>query len=578
MKLLRRVLLVSVILGIVPGTGVLYAQQNDEQINALQSSSTVKADLIYFDALKARLAGDDKQAETLLEEFIKQKPNASGAYYDLARVCLRQNKTEKAVANIRKAIELEDANPWYKGQYAEILVSQNKYEEAANLYASMAKTEKYNEDYLLTAARLYQFSGRLKEAMAVLDKLVEKNNDEDILLQQQQLYLKMNDVDGAVKVVQKLIAMNPQEGKYYTLLADIYDNNKKHDKAIEVYNKMEAQFKDDPAVQMSLAEYYRKNNDEAKYKEYIEKAITNKALDAETQLSLLIDYMQRISDDKRSNEEGIRLAKKVVEQHADNAQVLAIYGDILNMSDQREAAAEQYKMSLAADPAQYKVWQSLVLCYSDRKQADSMLKYSERSLKVFPNQAILHYLNGVAHMNKGEQSAAVKSVNRAIDMQPEDNKQLLADMYSALGDIYNTLKEYGLSDSSFDIALKYAPDNATVLNNYSYYLSLRKARLDDAERMSKRSLEIRKDEVTFMDTYGWILYQQKKYDKAKEYIQKAIDNNPANTDATLYEHMGDVMYRLNNVDKAVEYWKLAKDKGSENKEIDKKINDRKLYE
>lgn len=543
------------------------------------NSAKVQADLIYFDAVKARLKGDDKQAEELLGYFLKLQPEASGAYFDLARLNLRQNRTDKAVEYIKKAIQLEDANPWYKGQYAEILVSQNKFDEAAAVYSSMAKNEKYNEDYLVKAAMLYQHSGKLKEAMASLDKLIEKNgNDEAILMQQQQLYLKMNDVDGAVKIVQKLISGNPQEGKYYTILADIYENNKHADKAEEVFIKMEKQFPDDPNVQISLAEHYKKKKNEAKYKEYVEKAITNKSLDAETQLNLLVAYIQEEGEESAKKAEAIRLAEMIVAQHTDNAQVLAVYGDILGLSNEKYKAVEQYKRSLAVDPGQYKVWQNLLFGYADRKDADSLILYSEKALKLFPNQAMLHYLNGVGHLNKKEFNTAVKSINRAIDMQPEENRQMLADMYSTLGDVYQSIKEYTLSDSSFERALRLDPDNASVLNNYSYYLAVRGVRLDDAEKMSKRSLEIRKNEPTFMDTYGWILYKMKKYEKAKDLIQMAVDANPANADATLLEHLGDVLYKLDDIDKAVEYWKKSKERGSDNPEIDNKINNRKLIE
>lgn len=579
MKLLNKGLITAVLwLCNVLVSHTVAAQATSDSV-ALPNSAKVKADLIYFDAVKSRLKGDDRQAEELLLQFLKLQPEASGAYFDLARLNLRQNKTDKAIEYIKKAIALEDVNPWYKSQYAEILVSQNKFEDAAGIYSSIAKNEKYNEDYLLKAAMLYQHSGKLKEAMASLDKLIEKDgNDEAILMQQQQLYLKMNDVDGAVKIIQKLIDQNPQEGRFYTVLADIYNNNKRPEKAEEVFLRMEKQFPEDPNVQVSLAEYYKKKKNETKYREYVEKAITNKALDAETQLSLLVAYLQEDGMEVTKKNEGIRLAEKIVAQHNDNPQVIAVYGDVLALSGEKYKAVQQYKLSLAIDPGQYKVWQNLLYGYADRVDADSLILYSEKALKLFPNQALLHYLNGVGHLNKKEYNTAVKSINRAIDMQPEDNKQLLADMYSTLGDVYQSIKEYTQSDTSYERALRLDPDNASVMNNYSYYLAVRGVRLVDAEKMSKRSLEIRKDEPTFMDTYGWVLYKMKQYEKAKDFIQMAVDANPTNADATLLEHLGDVLFKLNDVDRAVEYWKKSKERGSDNTLIDKKINERKLYE
>jgi Tfp pilus assembly protein PilF len=199
-------------------------------------------------------------------------------------------------------------------------------------------------------------------------------------------------------------------------------------------------------------------------------------------------------------------------------------------------------------------------------------------MRLFPNQAMVHYLNGIGHFNKKEYPQAIKAINRAVDMQPDDNGELLAEMYSTLGDIYNVVKQYDLCDTSYKKALKLDPKNPTVLNNYSYYLSVRGTRLSDAEEMSKQSLMIRPDEPTFLDTYGWILYKEGKFDKAREYVQKAIDSYGENADGTLWDHLGDIYFKLNNVPKAVECWKKAKDKGADNILIDKKIQEQKLYE
>lgn len=95
--------------------------------------------------------------------------------------------------------------------------------------------------------------------------------------------------------------------------------------------------------------------------------------------------------------------------------------------------------------------------------------------------------------------------------------------------------------------------------------------------MSKRSLELRPGEATFLDTYGWILYKQGKYQEAKRYVEDAIKRTP-DADGTLWDHLGDINYKLNNIDEAVKQWQKAKDKGTENNLIDKKIQDRKVYE
>ncbi len=163
-------------------------------------------------------------------------------------------------------------------------------------------------------------------------------------------------------------------------------------------------------------------------------------------------------------------------------------------------------------------------------------------------------------------------------MQPENDKQALENMYEVLADAYHSNKQDEQSDKAFDKALVLDPNNASVLNNYSYFLSERGKRLDEAEKMSKKSLELRPEEATFLDTYGWILYKKGEFEKAKEYVQQAINKMGPGADATLYDHLGDIYYKLNEKGKALEFWKTAKDKGADDSLIDKKIKEGKLYE
>ena len=54
-----------------------------------------------------------------------------------------------------------------------------------------------------------------------------------------------------------------------------------------------------------------------------------------------------------------------------------------------------------------------------------------------------------------------------------------------------------------------------MLNNYSYYLSLRKDKLEKAAELSKKSNNIYPKNASFNDTYGWILFQQEKFEEAE---------------------------------------------------------------
>jgi tetratricopeptide (TPR) repeat protein len=101
--------------------------------------------------------------------------------------------------------------------------------------------------------------------------------------------------------------------------------------------------------------------------------------------------------------------------------------------------------------------------------------------------------------------------------------------------------------------------------------------LSRAAEMAEKLVEIYPDNGTYLDTYAWVLYVMKDYNKAKVYLEKAVQNNKTNS-GTIVEHYGDVLFQLGEKDKAVEQWKKAKTVGVTSTLIDKKIAEMRLIE
>ena len=116
-----------------------------------------------------------------------------------------------------------------------------------------------------------------------------------------------------------------------------------------------------------------------------------------------------------------------------------------------------------------------------------------------------------------------------------------------------------------------------MLNNYSYYLSLRKDKLERAAELSKKANNIYPKNASFNDTYGWILFQQEKYSEAEIWLKKALDNG-GNESGTVLEHYGDVMIKLGKQEEAMKFWELAKVKGDHSESLSRKMKDKKYYD
>lgn len=147
-----------------------------------------------------------------------------------------------------------------------------------------------------------------------------------------------------------------------------------------------------------------------------------------------------------------------------------------------------------------------------------------------------------------------------------------------LGDAYNAIGDNTKSDESYELVLKLDPLNDYVLNNYSYFLSLRKQKLDRALQLSTKLVERNPDSATFLDTHAWVLYVMKDYAKARTFLEKALAGDPAGVSGTVIEHYGDVLFQIGERDKAIEQWKRAKAKGGASDQLEKKITTGNLHE
>ncbi|MFT5024823.1 MAG: Tfp pilus assembly protein PilF, partial [Candidatus Azotimanducaceae bacterium] len=111
----------------------------------------------------------------------------------------------------------------------------------------------------------------------------------------------------------------------------------------------------------------------------------------------------------------------------------------------------------------------------------------------------------------------------------------------------------------------------------SYYLAIRKQKLELAENMARLANELEPNSTSFQDTFGWVLYASGKYSESKIWLQKAIDNG-GNESGEVLEHFGDVLFQLGEKDLALENWKKAKDKGDFSDNLLEKISTKNLID
>jgi tetratricopeptide (TPR) repeat protein len=205
-----------------------------------------------------------------------------------------------------------------------------------------------------------------------------------------------------------------------------------------------------------------------------------------------------------------------------------------------------------------------------------MYETAQNGLKKYDSKPRLYLLAGMAANQIGKSEEAIPLLKKGLVYISNDQK-LLIDFYTQLAEAYHSNKQYKQSDYYFEKVLDIDSNNILVLNNYSYYLSLRNQDLEKALQMSKKTIEAEPRSSIYLDTYAWILYKLERYEKALEYIEKAIQHG-GHDDSDVVEHYGDILYKTGNKEKALEQWKKAKTIGTPSAELIQKIENKTLGE
>ncbi|MFT7249956.1 MAG: tetratricopeptide (TPR) repeat protein, partial [Arcticibacterium sp.] len=200
---------------------------------------------------------------------------------------------------------------------------------------------------------------------------------------------------------------------------------------------------------------------------------------------------------------------------------------------------------------------------------DALVKDAQDASDYFPNQAFFWYHYGYGNVLKKDYNEAIYALEEAKALA-FDNVELSKHISSLLGDSFHATKRYTEAYKAYDQVLELDPNYAPALNNYSYFLAIEKKDLDKAQLLSERLYSLDPDNIEYIDTYGWVLFQKGDYDAAKAIIEKAVKNH-TELNGTILEHYGDILYKLGDASLAHEQWKKAKELGENSIHIDSKI-------
>ena len=560
-------------------TGV-QAQKTKKNKNQEHSERDYRdAEYWFAEGQKYYILEDFAKARAFFQRSLDIIPDNATVHYKLAEVLSKgdgEEKINEALIEINKAIELEDNNPYFYLLAADLYTRKGNFTEAARMYEILIEKVSGSERYYFELAGIYIYQGKFDNALETYDRLEQQIGiNEQTSYQKQQIYLKTNELEKAIEEGVRLIEEFPGEYQYQVDLARILTANGREEQAIGYLKQVLSDQPDNSESKLLLYEIYKRQGKEDQANDLLVSAFLDPSVNLDDKIRVLSGYLPRVSE-PGMEELILKLGNQLVEAHENESRAHAYYGDILLGLKKNEKALESYIRSMELDDSNFNVWQNILSLEAQLNRMDKVIDHSEKAIELFPNQSSLFYYNGIGYLEKKDYETAIEAFKQGKRLSLS-NPELKSLFNGLLGDAYNGTGQHRESDESYEEALNYDPDNWVILNNYSYYLSIRKDNLDKAKEMSQRLIKSNPDNPTYLDTYAWVLYALGEYKEAKSVMEKALQS-PKDISAIHYEHYGDILYKLGDVEGAVKQWEIAKDLDSSLVNIDKKIADRKLYE
>ena len=502
------------------------------------------------------------KSRSLLQTLSKAAPDNDAVWYYLGLDEAMLGNAEAAVSHLRKAVELDPHNYWYKRRLADLYQAAGEIEMVVQMDESILAEFPDKTEVLYDLLELYIHQEKFEKALGALDD-IEKSigPSEQSVRTRYDILHQLGRSEEAIKVLEDF---NDQfsSPSVLSMMGDYYLSEYRDSVALSCYEEaLRTQSDYVPAI-LGKAEVFRITRRYPEYFATLDSFIDNESVPVEAK-SMYVSNIIRSLDPKIINlhKDGFDgMVDRFVDRHPSDTAALATAGGYFYATGQLDKGIDCFKK--AADLYPESLAQT-VSCIQILMMAERWEEVRDRCIAAFDRfqeLGFMEYLNSANYYLK-DYDAVIRNNRYLIAREPK-NQELAKSCWSQIGDMHHLLGDSKSAYKAYDKALKIDPSYAPVLNNYAYYLSEEGKQLKKALAMSKKTIEAEPDNATYLDTYAWILHLLGKDKEAKPYFKHAMLYGGKDS-AVQLDHYAEVLYALGEYDLAQVYWSQAKSKNTE---------------
>lgn len=509
----------------------------------------------------------------MLAAVLDKDPENDAACYYIALSYVYKNELEAAEFYLKKAVELDRSNFWYRQRLANLYKMTSRGELAIDVYEKLLADFPKKSDIYLELVELYAAMNDIDKALETIKEVETIFGVTETLAVYRFNLLRM--ADRQDEAFGSLEEYNEKYSSQYVLctLGDWQVSMYKDSTALAYYNEALELDSEYAPAQIGKAETLRMQRNYDGFFSMLNKFVKNEYAPVKSKT----DYLMAVV--KGTDPKFLRFFTPRIDsvmtgmlgKHAKDSVALETAGLWYYSTGRNDKAADCFRQNAREYPKSLSAIAGYVEFLMVAEMWEEISEEGRKAFATFPNEPAFLEMASVGDYNLNRYDKVLEICDKVLEVAPADSSHALR-AWSTKGDIYHSQGDSKKAYKAYDRALKINPDYVYVLNNYAYYLSQEGKNLKKAYDMSKKTIEKEPDNATYLDTFGWIIYLLGRPLEAKPFFKRAMLHGGKDSPVIL-DHYADVLFALKEYDMAFVYWNIAKQKNAsgEVKGLDEKV-------
>lgn len=541
--------------------------------DTLDYNTKLRLRYFYEEAANQQALGKYDVAYELLQHCKNIAPDAAEVYFVLSSYDRDLNSNAMAINDIKRAAELSPENSTYQEQLAMTYIATKDYPNAIKAYEKLYSSNPDRTDVLEILLSLYGQKKDYANMLATVDRMVSADGEsEQTVLTRMHIYSLQGKKKEEFNTLKRFVDRYPNDMSYQVMMSNWLLQNGEKQKAFDILQKVQKTDPQNVQAKLSMIDYYRAENLDSIARKMEEGLLTNPHTSTDTKVSIIRSVIANNEASGGDSTKVLSLFRNILagkQENADLAELYVAYLSLKKMPEDSIVGGLKRILEIAPDNKGARI--ELLRTLWGKIGNDEIIEISKPGVEYNPDEMAFYYFLGFAYIQKDDDDNAFDIFRKGVAQATDSSEpSLVSDMYSYIGDIYHQRGQIEEAYAAFDSCLQWKEDNVECMNNYAYFISVDGGDLSRAEQMSYKTIKAQPTNSLYLDTYAWVLFQEKRYAEAQIYIEQAVANDSTNSYVQL-EHAGDIYIMLGETDKAIDYWRRAIQAGGDAKAIERKI-------